>query len=72
MAKPWEIAEKLRGLAAVGDGARHAAVLMEAADQLEVLRLIHAELDGHQWDSDTTENIAGYLGSIGLDVGEPE
>jgi hypothetical protein len=69
--KPWDIAPRLRDMAATGDGARHAAILMDAAAYLEALCRVHAELDGREWDSSTLDDIAAHLATVGLEPSEP-
>lgn len=69
---PIQLAEKLRCMAATADGARNAKTLMDAADKLHALQCIFDELNGNDWDSDTTQNIADYLSACGLDVADVE
>lgn len=65
---PSELATLLRNMAATGDGARQAAQLMAAADQLDCLQSIHTELDGQEWSSDTANAVAAHLNDSGLTV----
>lgn len=65
---PSELATLLRNMAATGDGARQAAQLMAAADQLDCLQSIHAELDGQEWGGDAACAVANYLNDSGLTV----
>lgn len=39
-----------------------------AGAPLTTLDLIHAEMDGKEWDSDTTEAVAGHLRDAGYTV----
>lgn len=39
-----------------------------AAEQLDCLARVHAELDGQEWDSGTTARIAEHLEAIGLSI----
>lgn len=60
---PTTIAQALRqGVPLTAEQVREASV------QLECLGRIHAELSGVEWNADTPQNIADYLGAVGLDV----
>ena len=66
MKKPLELAEWARSMAADSSNI-DAPLFAEAAEQLEALSRIHAELDGVEWNSDTTSNIADHLAAVGLE-----
>lgn len=69
--KPWELAHKLRSYPA-REGTTFAEWLREAADYLDCLSRVHAELDGEEWGPGTAECIAAHIQACGLTITEPE
>lgn len=65
---PSALAQRLLDMAATGDGARNAQMLLAAADQLNCLQHIFNELDGQEFSPDNLDNIVGYLSAAGLEV----